>query len=183
MFEELLIARKRSDGTSQSLCTHSKNVAEISASISYYPNTSQLLAYLHDLGKASTDFQNYIIKEDGERGSVIHAWQGAFLANELFPNDCASAILLKEMIGFCVTAHHNHLDDGVAPDGTTDYFDKFLNTTAAKYSFDEIKGKISSREKAEFQTLFDHAKPEIFSLLAKIKEVYKDKNSANCHVP
>ena len=177
MFEEL-ISRKRCDGTSQSLCNHSRNAAEISASISHYPNISQLLAYLHDLGKASTDFQNYI-NEGGERGSVIHAWQGAFWANELFPNDEASATLLKEIIGLCVTAHHNHLEDGIAPDGTTDYFDKFFNTADAKYFFDEIKGKLTASEKSELKTLFDRAKPEINGLLGQIKEVYKDKKSAN----
>ncbi len=177
MYEEL-IARKNSDGKSQSLRDHEKNVAEISASISHYPNTSILIACLHDLGKSSTAFQNYINNGD-KRGSVIHAWQGAFLANELFLDNCAIGVLLKEIIGFCVTAHHNRFNDGVAPDGTTDYFDKYANTTDIKYSLDDIKGKVTKKVKAELQTLFDNAKLEIGDLLTKIKEVYQNKNSAN----
>jgi len=98
---EKLIARKNSDGKTQSLCDHTKNVAEISASISHYPNTSKLIANLHDFGKSSTAFQNYI-KNGGKRGSVIHAWQGAFLAKELFMDDCGFAVLLKEIVGFWV---------------------------------------------------------------------------------
>lgn len=176
MYQEL-IARK-SDGRSQSLCQHSRNVAEVSGFISRYPNTSKLIAYLHDLGKSSTAFQNYI-NNGGERGSVIHAWQGAFLANELFLENSKVAILLKEIIGFCVTAHHNRLDDAVAPDGSTDYFDKFLNITESKYSFDDIKGKITKRAKAELQTLFNNAEFEISDLLTKIEKAYQDKNSAN----
>lgn len=173
-----VVARKRFDDKLQSLCEHTKNVERISASMSHYPNTAILLAYLHDLGKLSIDFQEYI-KNGGERGSVIHAWQGAFLANELFLDSDSYALLLKEIIGFCVTAHHNHLDDGVAPDGATDHFDKFLNITNTKYSFEDIKGKITESEKAELRTLFGNAKPEISNLLAKIKEVYKNRNSAS----
>ena len=171
------IARKRSDGLSQSLCTHSENVAKISSYASHYPNTSKLLAYLHDLGKLSTAFQNYI-KIGGERGSVIHAWQGPFYANELLSGDSVSTTLLKEIIGFCITAHHNHLDDGVKPNGTTDYYNKYLNKDDSKYSFEEIKGKITQQEKAELQTLFDNARPEIDSMLSHVSGAYKDRNSA-----
>lgn len=175
---EDLIARKDSRGKPQSLCCHSRNVAEISASVSHYPDISKLIAYLHDLGKASEAFQNYI-NNGGERGSVIHAWQGAFLADELFSDNCASAVLLKEIIGFCVTAHHNRLENGVAPDGSTSFFDKFANTADSKYSFEDIKGKITESAKLEFQKLFDNAKAETMGLLDKIRKAYHEKNSAN----
>jgi len=175
---EGIIARTHSDGVSQSLCVHSSNVAKISLFISHYPKTSELLAYLHDLGKLSVAFQNYI-KMDGERGSVTHAWQGSFYANELLSGNCTSATLLKEIIGFCVTAHHNHLNDGVRPNGTTDYYNKYSNINDSKYSFKEIKGKITKQENAELQALFNNAKPEIDSLMTQIQEVYSDRNSAN----
>ena len=128
------IARRRFDGASQSLSMHSENVAMISASISHFPNTSKLLAYLHDLGKLSTDFQNYI-NIGGERGSIIHAWQGAFYASEMLSDDSPSTLLLEEILGFCITSHHNYLDDGVHPDGITDYFNKYLNKHERKNSF------------------------------------------------
>ena len=72
----------------------------------------------------SKAFENYL-NGIGERGSVIHAWQGAFLAKELFSDGSVPEKLLKEIICLCVTVHHNHLDDGVAPDGATPYYDKF----------------------------------------------------------
>lgn len=175
---EGIIARTHSDGVSQSLYEHSRNVAEISLLISNYPNTSKLLAYLHDLGKLSVDFQNYI-KMGGERGSVIHAWQGPFYANELLSGNCTSATLLKEIIGFCITAHHNHLNDGVHPNGTTDYYNRYSNINDTKYSFEDIKGKITKKENAELQILFNNAKLEMDSLITQINEVYNDRNSAN----
>jgi len=172
------VARIRADGAIQSLHEHSKNVAMISAAISHYPNVSKLLAYLHDLGKLSTDFQDYILN-GGERGSVIHAWQGAFLAGELFKDDSLTAKMLKEIIGFCVAAHHNHLDDGVSSDGTADHFDKFLNKSDEKYSLHTIREKITETERAELQTLFEHAKREMDGFLTTIMKVYTNRDSAN----
>ncbi|MGI5900457.1 MAG: CRISPR-associated helicase Cas3' [Christensenellales bacterium] len=171
------IARKHPDGRTQGLCEHSKNVAKIAILRSFWPKILKLIAYLHDVGKIPAMFQRYI-KCGGERGSVIHAWQGAFLANELFPSDDASAALLKEIIGFCVTGHHNYLPDGVSPDGSSNYIDKFSNAYDKKYSFDEIKEKITAEEKAELQRLFDDAKSEITDVLATIRAVYKEEKSA-----
>jgi CRISPR-associated endonuclease/helicase Cas3 len=176
--DETQIARKRPDGTTQSIGEHTKNVAEKMAAVSRYPNTSRLIAHLHDLGKLSSAFQNYI-KNGGERGSVIHAWQGAFLADELFRDKDASARLLKEIVGFCVSSHHNHLEDGVSPDGRTDYFDKFSKTADAKYFYNEVKERLTEREKAALQSLFADAKLEMNSLLAEIKATYHTYSSSN----
>lgn len=172
------ISRKNSAGETQTLCEHIKGVACISNSSSHYPNISKIIAHLHDLGKLSDDFQNYITN-GGERGSVIHAWQGAFLINELIADNSAPALLLKEVIGFCTTAHHNAISDGVSPDGATDYFDKFSNASDARYSINNIKTKISEEDKEQLQNLFKNAKQEICHFLAKVKEVYKDKSSAS----
>jgi len=171
-------ARKNTYGKTQSLHDHLKNVARISSSISHYPNITKLIAYLHDLGKLSDGFQNYI-KNGGERGSIIHAWQGAFLANELFADNSQPANVLKEIIGFCVTAHHNYLDDGVSPDGTTKYYDKISKTAEPKYYFEEIKRKIDDNDREIFFNLFNNAKPEVSDFIAQIRVVYKNQNSAH----
>lgn len=178
ILSENVIARKNSDGRTQSLQEHSKNVADFSILISHYPNTSELIAHLHDLGKMSDAFQNYITN-GGERGSVIHAWQGAFLVSELIADNSVPALLLKEIIGFCVTAHHNSISDGVSPDGATDFFDKFSNSNDSKYSMDNIKSKLKSEEITHLQSLFENSKQEICLLLSKIKDVYKDKDSSS----
>lgn len=175
------IARLSSDGRIQSLYEHTKNVADISSTISKYPNTSKLIAYLHDLGKLSDAFQEYIISGDGERGSVVHAWQGAFLASELFESSCIFSLLLKEIIGFCVTAHHNKISDGVSPDGTTTYFDKFTKTNIQneKYFFENVKVKIKEEEKDYLKVLFESAKEEIICFVDKVRETYENENSSN----
>ncbi|MBC5648113.1 CRISPR-associated helicase Cas3' [Christensenella tenuis] len=173
------LARKNSRDKTQSMFEHAKHVADISTAISHCPNTSGLIAYLHDLGKLSDAFQSYIKGGSGERGSVIHAWQGAFLADEIFIDHGApEALLLKEMMAFCITAHHNRLADGIAPDGTTDYFDKLQNADDAKYSYHEIKNKITDSEKAKLQLLFEKAVCEIRALLDHIQNAYRSPDSA-----
>lgn len=177
MWEDI-IARKRFDNVTQNLYEHSRNVAQISCATSHFPNTSKLLAYLHDIGKLSPEFQEYIEK-GGNRGSVIHAWQGAMLVYELVSERSSSAKLLSEITAFCVTAHHNQLNDGINPDGTMDFYEKLVRTDDGKYSFEEIMSKITEQDRAKLQILFDDAKPEISNLVRKMKEVYKTSNSAN----
>lgn len=173
-----VIARKRFDNVVQNLYDHSSNVAQISSAISHYPNISRLLAYLHDIGKLASEFQEYIIK-GGNRGSVVHAWQGALLVKELALEGSNIEELLIEIIGFCVTAHHNQLNDGVNPDGTIDFYEKLFRSEDGKYSYDEIMKKITEQDRVKLKKLFDDAKPEISNFLRKIKEVYKTSNSAN----
>ena len=172
------IARKSAFGQTQSFYEHTENGADISASLSQFESTSRLIAYLHDLGKLSDDFQHYIIN-GGERGSVIHAWQGAFLANELFQKKTASASFLKEIISLCTTAHHNFLADGLSTDGTTDFFDKMCNFANEKYSFSNIKSKLKKEDMLALTSLFDNAEKEISALLIKIGKTYTNHNSAN----
>lgn len=173
-----VIARKTADGKTQSLTAHSANVAQVSTSNSQYPKISMLVAYLHDLGKLSEEFQDYI-RSGGERGSVIHAWQGAFFANDIFTDNDLASILLKEVISFCITAHHNYLSDGVSPDGTTGFYDKLTNIDAEKYHYNEIKSKISKDETKKLIELFDEAKSEISGMVERVRKVYTNKNSSN----
>lgn len=171
------IARKCSDGRTQGLKEHTENVANISIVNSCYPKISELIAFVHDIGKVSDAFQNYITY-GGERGSVIHAWQGAFLINDMFTNNSTSEVLLREIVAFCVTAHHNSIPDGVSPDGSTGYYDKILNYADEKYSFENIKRKISDTDAQKIKTLYDNAKGELETSIHKIKEVYKERHSA-----
>lgn len=175
-----LIARKNIKGEIQSLSDHAHKVADISKHSSHFPNTSELLAMLHDLGKATKKFQRYITEGVGERGSVIHAWQGAMLANELFQDDNSKAgLLLKDALSFCVTAHHNQLADGVSPDGSTDYFDKLSNTQAQQYAYEEVKEALSQEDKNELSLLFTKAKQETEELLYRIGNTYEPARSKN----
>lgn len=73
-------ARKNGDEM-QLLSVHLKNVSDLSAAFSNYENISRLVGILHDFGKATAEFQNYLEK-GGQRGTIIHSFQGAFFADE-----------------------------------------------------------------------------------------------------
>ena len=173
-----LIARKNKKGEEQLLSDHARRVADISKRSSHFPNTSELLAMFHDLGKATIKFQKYITEGFGERGSVIHAWQGAMLANELFKDDYTKAgLLLKDVLSFCVTAHHGQLADGVSPDGNSNFFEKLSDIQVPKYYYEEVKEAISEEDKNELALLFAKSKQEIEELLYRIENTYETARS------
>lgn len=70
-------ARKDEFGAFQTIQHHLFNVSSLASEFSNLPNTTKLAGLLHDIGKFSTKFQNYLIK-GGKRGEVIHSQQGIF---------------------------------------------------------------------------------------------------------
>jgi CRISPR-associated endonuclease/helicase Cas3 len=74
---EVFYARK-----GQKLEEHLRAVADFSAKFSDFPNLSRLAGLLHDIGKATEAFQNYL-NDGGIKGDVVHAFQGAIFASEI----------------------------------------------------------------------------------------------------
>lgn len=180
--EEKWIARKRADEKTQSLVEHTNNVAEISAARSDFPNTSRLIAHIHDAGKLSSEFQSYVRKNNNEheRGSIVHAWQGAFLVNELFgeSNNSSGAMVLKEIIGMSSSAHHNYLSDILTTDGECKYYEKMGDFKNPKYYYEEIKSRVEDEDIDKLRTLFANAEVEINQVIKKIQEKFHGEHSA-----
>ena len=99
-----IIAHKYKDNSIQLLSEHLKNV---STKMSQYANESNLevahaqqIAYLHDYGKASKEFQEYI-QSDGCDKRVSHSNIGGQILYDA-----------QDLIGsFCVFGHHSGLPD------------------------------------------------------------------------
>lgn len=127
-----LYAGKTCDNRYQDMQQRIENVAKISRSISHFPNVFVLMTNLHDLGKLSDAFQSYLNTGD-VRGSVGHAWQGTLFANECFSSNNAPEKLLTEIIGLCIVAQHNHLNDCASPDGKANYQGKLLDVSNSRY--------------------------------------------------
>ncbi|MCL2427484.1 MAG: CRISPR-associated helicase Cas3' [Oscillospiraceae bacterium] len=165
----------------QLLGDHLYNVAELSAEFSICKNISKLSGLLHDIGKASFRFQDYIMN-GGKRGSVIHSMQGAFLVDEITSNPADVAdILLKEIVAQVVEAHHNHLKDGVSPDGEKLFYDRLKSKEDEKYSYQEVKQNIEetlSQLQKDIDDIISLAKEDIVNILTIIWEEYNQPESA-----
>ena len=75
------------------------------------PQAAWLAGMLHDMGKFSEEFQNYLLRGIGAKGTVIHSFQGCRLLLERY-HDSTKTVrrLTAELLAFAVGAHHGLFD-------------------------------------------------------------------------
>jgi len=102
----------------QTLKDHLESVAALAASFAK-PFGGSRIAYttgsVHDLGKDSPDFQEYLFDDDALRGSAPHSIASA---KRIYDALHKTSIPLAELIANVVAAHHGWLYDFIAPDGS-----------------------------------------------------------------
>ncbi len=130
------------DRAVQYLIEHLKNVSEISCHLSAKINmqdVGRLLGLLHDFGKYSSAFQNYICSETGiadydiddvnvssMKGRIDHSTAGAQWIWQRFKDYGMEGRLAGQILAVCLASHHGGLLDCLMPDGT-DGFAKRIN--------------------------------------------------------
>jgi CRISPR-associated endonuclease/helicase Cas3 len=86
---------------------------------------------LHDIGKATPEFQAYMFSETSKRGEVSHSAYGAKKAY-----DSTAFAPVAEMLANCIAAHHGRLYDNLSPAGDTPLLDKLKNTEDIRLNAD-----------------------------------------------
>lgn len=158
----------------QTLNQHLNNVsyfASLFAKDINAQNLSKLIAILHDIGKASLNFQNYLIQDVGKRGDVIHALQGAIFS---FFQDKKYG-LLKEILSIIIYGHHNNLFDCCSLDGREVFFERVANRTLEDLSYEEV---INNLDIDQIQNLLSQANDDLLNIINSISQIYKSKESA-----
>lgn len=172
MAQPVLYARWQ-DERWQTLREHSQNVAEQTSRAGEAFGLSALLrlcGLLHDLGKASEAFQEYLPKEDATlRGTVIHAAQGALYALRRWGmGKDLNATLTAQWIAVAIASHHGRLPDLLSERGE-DYFARKLaeelpeplEATVARFA-------AQVAEETELDALFAQAREEFTSYSRKL---------------
>lgn len=102
----------RKDQTLSEHITNTANLAKAFANVLGCGNTAYLAGLLHDFGKYTHAFQNYLERslkgEDVIRGEVIHALQGAKFAEERIKDP-----VIADIIGNIIATHHGRLFDSI----------------------------------------------------------------------
>jgi CRISPR-associated endonuclease/helicase Cas3 len=163
-------ARKSDDGRKQTLPEHLENVAELSskwAESFKTPKLTWVAGIYHDAGKATVEFQNYLLSDEAKRGSVNHSIYGAKSAFENFI-DC---LPVAEILANIIASHHVSLHDFMSPDGDTPLASKLQQCQ------DKIEEK--SGQKIDTDILMDELRnilntspDKCFGLMMMIKLIY-----------
>ncbi|MGI9228642.1 MAG: CRISPR-associated helicase Cas3' [Gammaproteobacteria bacterium] len=120
--------------SNQSLIDHLNGVGDKSKCFAAKINVGdvgQLIGLLHDFGKFSEEFQNYIQSAVGEinpdedeyvdfrgrKGKIDHSTAGAQIIWDYCKNKGKSGQLVGQILSLCIASHHSGLIDCFKPDG------------------------------------------------------------------
>jgi len=163
------IARYReSDGTLQSLIEHlegASSLASIFAGKIGLLAFGELMGMLHDVGKYSKSFQNYIKSSNGKidpddndfvdstkiKGKIDHSSAGA---QYIRANSGKSPFqqIAADIMALCIASHHSGLIDCISPDGT-DVFHKRMTKPKEQTHFDDVEKHLEERIRKQIETL------------------------------
>lgn len=164
-------AHIRENGTVQSVAEHCKNTARIAAKCmpSLLTHTAYLAGLLHDMGKYTDLFSDYIRKaangEPVRRGSVNHTFAGVRFAMERWHGSgmTQQGQLTCELIACAVGSHHG-LFDCIDPDGKDGYAHR-RNKKEIQYDQARENFLAQCADCAELDRLFSEAESEIRTLI------------------
>lgn len=181
---------KRRD-RSQPLSIHLEEVSTLAEGYATklgLPRSAALIGLLHDLGKYSDEFQNYIKSAVGlldqdvdeeavdpieRKGKVDHSTAGAqWIWRELGKHGTEGRVAAQFM-ALCITSHHSGLIDCLAPDGTN-VFGKRTNKSDDRTHLAEALSKVDGSVRERMDQLASD--PELRDeLVAAIKKVAGDQ--------
>ena len=134
----LLAHIRKSDKETQALEDHLTGVSRLAGQFADklgLKEAGEVLGLLHDLGKASRQFQNYLLSGEGfkdpdadgyidpdaMRGKIDHSTAGAQLVCETLWPKGAKEKAGAQVLALCLASHHSGLIDCLAPEGEDNF--------------------------------------------------------------
>lgn len=135
--------------------------------------TGYLAGLLHDMGKYTWAFQQYLASGDGRRGSVIHTFQGCRYIMEKHHQDDGGlqSIVASELIAYAIGAHHGLFDcvDSAQRIGIQ------YRSQKQDMSYEEaVAGFLGDIPSGELEQCFSEASGEIFRIFGQLDDTYAD---------
>lgn len=144
-----LYGRKAEDGKLQLLRDHLLGAGKLAQSFEEeYSSLAYAAAALHDIGKVTDDFQEYLINNKGKRGSVRHAIHGARFAWTSGPQQSKSERAANAVLALAIAKHHGALPDclfdNTDNNGAHDVFEVFSDKVPEDdaHNFEEVKSRL-----------------------------------------
>lgn len=163
----------------------SKQAARFAAKIGL-EKSGKLLGLLHDLGKASREFQNYIRSanglidpdEDGYtdvvamKGKIDHSSAGAQVIYNQLGEKGAKECINAQILALCLASHHSGMIDCLLPSGE-DNFTRRIKKSEENTHTSEALSNIDAQERKSIEESLDDTGVE--QLIEKLKSL-KEEN-------
>lgn len=192
MKKEFIAHRREKDGESQSLCSHLTRTSILSGQFAAkigLKEAGRLIGLLHDLGKASNAFDNYIKTVTGlndpdadeyaeakeQKGKIDHSSAGAQILYRTLSKQGPEGIIAAQVLSLCIASHHSGLIDCLLPAGE-DNFTRRVTKSEEKTHTEEA---ISCLRDNEMQKLTKLLSSE--ALVKRIVEKIKSLKENNDH--
>lgn len=175
----VLLARKDEEGNTQTLYDHLHGTGRLASGFEdEFADISRTAAVLHDVGKVAQQFQTYLLSDDGHRGDVQHARQGAFVVNDFFESKGEIEEIAKEILELAISKHHGGLPDCIDESGNRAFLLGFTESDKSneKYAYQEIKRGLNGLA-LDLQSNFRGSAEDIACFLKKIKSLGLSKDS------
>ncbi|WP_317914421.1 CRISPR-associated helicase Cas3' [Carnobacterium maltaromaticum] len=180
---------RKEDGEKQLLKDHLEESANLSGKFGKkigLEKTCYLAGLIHDLGKYSDAFQEYLIKAVADptsvtKGSIDHSTVGGKLLYDIchIESQDSVSLIFAELVGNAIISHHSSrgLQDFITPVGEakSDYLERVVKKEIEEY--DTIKKRFFKEVLSENQFLaeINLAKDELKALFFSREKVQSDK--------
>ena len=186
---EFIAHIRKEDNEKQKLIDHliqvGEKCSELVAKISLPKEIGKILGLLHDFGKASKDYQDYLKTNEGlinpdednyskaKRGDVDHSSAGARLIYEKLANRGQEGKILAQFLALAIASHHSGLIDCLKPDGFNE-FQRRIGKDDKNTHLKEARSNLQSVEVQLDKILAQPIEKQFFKKLMSMKDAEKD---------
>jgi CRISPR-associated endonuclease/helicase Cas3 len=146
--------RREKDGEIHKLSQHltevSKKTGEFASKVGL-KEQGEIIGLLHDIRKASQEFEQYIksavglinpdeddyVNAAGLRGQVDHSTSGAQIIYRSIVDKKPEGLFAAQVLSLCLASHHSGLIDCISPEGKNTY-SKRMDKEKVKTHVDEV---------------------------------------------
>ncbi len=166
----------------QEHCRNVAALAEEKLKVVGLGRTAYLAGLLHDMGKFTNDFREYIIKavngEEVKQGSVNHSFAGVrYVLNRYHQKEADDySKITSEIIAYAIGAHHG-LFDCIDKNGQNGFI---YRQTKDKIAYDEAVNNFlaACADNDELDNTFDEAVDELRRVIDSLNEILPDSENA-----
>jgi len=191
MKNEMIAHLRETDRVPQTVWEHLTGVSEITGDFAAkigLKEAGELIGLMHDIGKASDEFQNYIKSATGlldpdrddfvdienMRGKIDHSSAGAQLLYS-YLNKEGQSVLAAQFLSLCIASHHSGLIDCISPDGC----DVFSRRMEKEEDLTHKEKAFSKLNRVEQQKILQRINDEriVISIVDKLKSLRESSDT------